>query len=373
MKPMNPGIESLQYGQGARIGLWALLLNVFCLTSHSATHYVSIIDSVYIPDQLAIGVGDTVIWTDNDNTEHTVTSTDDEGALFDSGVITPEDVYSFEFTAAGVYPYHCTIHGRSMGGVIVVAEATENHPPVTPGNVLPAHNADQQPVAVQLRGNAFSDPDPFDFHGASQWVLRHASNGVLAVDSGIVTGGSVTNYHPAGLLEGTTYDWQVRYRDGRGLWSDYSRATRFTTLVPVKAQGAGLRASYYNAIDFLSAPVVVTNAAIDFDWGDVRPHRRITAHAFAVRWEGALLPEFTRPYQIQLQYHGRARVWVNHELLVDEWSGCGFRQTRRGAVSLVAGQLAPVRVEYVADPAGAATILRWTAGTNLPLEVSTLR
>jgi hypothetical protein len=180
---------------------------------------------------------------------------------------------------------------------------------------------------------------------------------------------NLTNYSPAGLFEGTSYDWQVRYRDGRGMWSGYSTATRFTTLVAVSAQGSGLRASYYNFVDFVAPLVVTTNATVDFRWAHARPHRRITVDDFAVRWEGSLLPQFTQPYQIQFQYHGRARVWVNNQLLIDEWQGCGFRQTRRGAVSLVAGQLAPVRVEYAADPAGAQAVLRWTSGTNLPLQV----
>ena len=56
------------------------LLNMFCLKSRAATHHVTIMDAFYVPDQLAISVGDTVIWTNVDNTEHSVTSTEGEGA-----------------------------------------------------------------------------------------------------------------------------------------------------------------------------------------------------------------------------------------------------------------------------------------------------
>lgn len=352
-----------------RVVLLWLAVNLFSVFSQAATHHVSIVDALYIPDQLAVSVGDTVVWTNNDNTEHSVTSAADDGASFDSGVIPPEVSFSLKFEAGGAFDYYCTQHGRAMTGVIVVVEETENEPPLSPANVLPAHNAIDQPTAVQLNGGAFSDPDVVDFHGASQWVLRYASNNVVAVDSGTITSGNLTNYHPVGLSEGTTYSWQVRYRDGRGLWSEYSAATRFTTLVSVSAHGVGLRASYNNSAAFVAPLIVITNATIDFAWGSDRPHRRITADGFAVRWEGSLLPEFTRLYQIQLQFHGRARVWVKNELLIDEWMGCGFKRSRRGAVSLVAGQLAPVRVEYAADPAGAEAMLRWTSGTNLPLEV----
>jgi hypothetical protein len=207
-----------------------------------------------------------------------------------------------------------------------------------------------------------------DFHAASQWILRFANNNVVAVDSGAVTGSSLTNYSPAGLAEGVAYNWQVRYKDGRGAWSEYSTPTRFTTLVSFNEPGIGLKASYNNVIDFNSPLVVVTNATVNFNWGNVRPNRRITSDNFAVRWEGSLLPQFTASYQIQLEYRGLARVWVNNQLLIDEWSGCSFSQTRRGTISLVAGQLTAVRVEYSADPAGARAILRWTS-PGLPMEV----
>ena len=232
-------------------------------------------------------------------------------------------------------------------------------------NVLPANNAINQAVAVQLRSSVFSDPDN-DFHAASEWLVF--SNGVAIVDSGEVSGGSLTNYNPAGLSEGSTYDWQVRYKDGRGAWSDYSALTRFTTLVSVSQTGIGLRASYNNVADFNSPLVIETNAMVNFSWGKTRPNRRITADSFAVRWEGSILPQFTEQYAIQFQYRGQARVWVNDQLIIDEWSMCTFSQTRRGAISLVGGQLASIRVEYVADPAGATAILRW-ASPSLPIEV----
>ena len=39
---------------------------------------------------------------------HTVTS--DDGQTFDSGTIAPGGTFTFKFTVAGSYPYHCNIH-----------------------------------------------------------------------------------------------------------------------------------------------------------------------------------------------------------------------------------------------------------------------
>ena len=344
----------------------AISLIFLCLRSLAETNYVSIKDSTFIPDKLAILPGDTVTWTQDDSTEHTVTSPERH---FNSGTLASGDVFSFTFNDKGEFPYYCVFHGAAaMSGMISVAEPTANTPPQASSNVLPVNAAINQPLAVQLRAAAFADPDATDFHGASQWIVRYASNQVVAVDSGTVSGTSLTNYSPAGLIEETTYAWQVRYKDGRGGWSDYSSPTLFTTLVSFKVPGIGLRGSYHNTADFTNALVVATNATIDFDWGATRPHRRITADNFAVRWEGVVLPRFSELYQLEFEFRGRARVWVNHELVIDDWTASPFVLARRANVPMVAGQLMPLRIEYAADPAGALAILRWTS-PNVPMEV----
>jgi plastocyanin len=329
-------------------------------SAHAATNYIEILDATFNPDQLAIRVRDTVVWLQNDSAEHTVTSDD---GLFDSGTLFEDEFFSYTFEEAGRFPYYCDFHGfpgGGMSGVIQVFEPGENPAPATPGNIAPINGSAHQPLTVQLTAGPFADADPRDFHAASQWIVRRASDNQVVFDSGEDFASRTSLGVPEGKLAfGVKYAWQVRYRDGLGEWSDYSTATTFTTLVPTLANGVGLKASYHNVAGFTSPLAIATNATVAFDWGQNRPHRRITADAFAVRWEGSILPEFTEQYEIQFQYHGRARVWVNNQLLVDEWNGCSFSQTRRGSVALVGGQLAMVRVEYAADPQEAMAHLRW--------------
>ena len=360
----------------AGIGL-AILLTGWA--GRATTYDIVLTGSSFEPDQISIEVGDTVIWHNDSGLEHTTTSDD---GFWDSDVLEPGDTFSYTFTdkgphvdpdeGYGEFDFYCQFHGGAglhgmSGSVFVYDAASGNNPPATPVNVLPVNNAGNQPVAVQLRGSVFSDSDN-DFHAASEWLVYDANNNTVVVDSGEVTSGSLTNSSPAGLSEGTAYDWQVRYKDGRGAWSDYSAKTRFTTLTSVQQNGVGLRASYNNIVDFISPLVVQTNSTVDFNWGKTRPNRRITADNFAVQWEGSILPQFTEQYAIQFQYRGQARVWVNDQLLIDEWTGCSFNQTRRAWIPLVAGQLASIRVDYVADPGGALAVLRWTS-PSLPIEI----
>jgi len=65
---------------------------------------------------LEIRAGTTVVWTNNDGTPHTVTSTD---GLFDSGRMDEGGVFSQTFDAAGEYPYLCAYHPGMQGTIIV--------------------------------------------------------------------------------------------------------------------------------------------------------------------------------------------------------------------------------------------------------------
>ena len=356
----------------SRLARASLIVAFACVSSHAATYQISIEDYVFIPDQIIIGVGDTVEWVANAS-EHSVTSDD---GVFDSQTVWDAipifQSFSYTFSEPGSYRYFCVFHGgqngSGMSGTVYVSETFENSAPARPVNLSPIHGATNQPASARLQSSAFSDPDPGDFHAASQWVVRRVSNNQIVFDSGEDTANKTNRIVPNGWLSALTeYSWRVRHQDGRGAWSDYSLPTTFRTLQPVLENGIGLKASYYNFPNFTVPLAISTNATVSFDWGQARPHRRITADAFAIRWDGFLLPQFDERYEFQFQYRGLARVWVNNQLLIDEGASCSFTQTRRSSIVLAAGQLVALRVEYGADAAGAMAILRWTSPSQ-PLQ-----
>jgi len=75
----------------------------------------------FSPATITVKVGTTVTWTNNTSAPHTVTS--DDGTSFDSGSSNPiaasGGTYSFTFTKAGTYTYHCAIHPFMKATVIV--------------------------------------------------------------------------------------------------------------------------------------------------------------------------------------------------------------------------------------------------------------
>ena len=93
-------------------------------TSSGATMAVSITSNgsfAFSPATITIKVGTTVTWTNTTSAPHTVTS--DDGTTFDSGLNTPiganGGTYSFTFTKAGTFTYHCQIHPFMKATVIV--------------------------------------------------------------------------------------------------------------------------------------------------------------------------------------------------------------------------------------------------------------
>ncbi len=75
---------------------------------------VAISGFAFSPPELAVAKGATVTWANKDSVEHTITS-----GSFDSGPVKSGGSFSFTFTEAGTYDYHCTIH-PSMKGKITV-------------------------------------------------------------------------------------------------------------------------------------------------------------------------------------------------------------------------------------------------------------
>ena len=79
---------------------------------------------------LVISHGDVITWTNNDETGHTVTSISADktvGQIFDSGLISPGDSFSygFEDQKTGTYDYACTVHPWMNGAVIVQERPTK--------------------------------------------------------------------------------------------------------------------------------------------------------------------------------------------------------------------------------------------------------
>jgi amicyanin len=72
----------------------------------------------FSPSTLTVKVGTNVTWTNSSAAPHTVTSDAGAPASFD-GSLDPNGTFSFTFTKAGTYAYHCNIHPYMKATVVV--------------------------------------------------------------------------------------------------------------------------------------------------------------------------------------------------------------------------------------------------------------
>lgn len=84
----------------------------------SASDKVSIKNFAFSPANITITKGTTVTWTNNDTTVHTIVETDGKNGP-NSNSVNPGDSYTFTFSQAGTYKYHCSIHPEMTGTVTV--------------------------------------------------------------------------------------------------------------------------------------------------------------------------------------------------------------------------------------------------------------
>jgi plastocyanin len=115
--------------------IFALLLASFVAVARPSVRgaqvSVAIQDYSFTPATLTVPVGTTVLWTNEGQDTHTATS---DSGVWDSGAMAKGVKYSFTFTKAGAFAYHCTFHAGLMRATVVVTAAatpTATRPPPT--------------------------------------------------------------------------------------------------------------------------------------------------------------------------------------------------------------------------------------------------
>ena len=85
-----------------------------------STDQVKIANYAFSPATITVKVGTKVTWTNTDVVKHNV-AMDDNADGPSSQMLAKGDTYTYTFTKAGTYKYHCTPHPY-MKGTVVVAE-----------------------------------------------------------------------------------------------------------------------------------------------------------------------------------------------------------------------------------------------------------
>ena len=79
---------------------------------------VKIDNFTFNQQQITVKAGTTVLWTNNDDIPHTVTSSTQ---AFKSKALDTDDKFSFTFATPGTFKYFCALHPHMTGTIVVEA------------------------------------------------------------------------------------------------------------------------------------------------------------------------------------------------------------------------------------------------------------
>lgn len=137
-------------------------------------------------------------------------------------------------------------------------------------------------------------------------------------------------------------------------------------------QGTGLLGSYWSntsSSQFTTpgfntpATLVRTDSVVNFDWGNGSPDPSISSDTFVARWTGAVQPQFNETYTFYTTTDDGVRLWVNGQLIIDEWVDQGPTEWS-GTIALNAQQRYNIRMEYYENGGGATAMLSWSCPSS---------
>jgi fibronectin type 3 domain-containing protein len=188
----------------------------------------------------------------------------------------------------------------------------------------------------------------------ANFVVQRATNS--AFTTGLVTytiAKNSTSYNWGGLYAGHGYYFRVQAKNASGA-SAYSNVVSATT-----ANGTGLAGTFCDNVDFTGKTTLRKDATVNFNWGTGIPASGIAADSFSVRWMGQIQAIESGDYTFQIYSDEGVRLWINGQLVIDDWAGHAAKYDTSPSVTLTAGQKYDLKLEYF-DNTGAATIkLYW--------------
>lgn len=212
-------------------------------------------------------------------------------------------------------------------------------------------SADINPDNFSVRWTTTTDL-PAGTYRVSLWVddgVRMWVDDVLVVDQWVE--GTARNFITDINLVRGPHNVRVEYFEAEGL------ALARMNVVRVENYPEW-RTEYFDNIDLAGAPAVVRNEqSIDYDWGALSPVVGVPADNFSARWTRRVsLPAGT--YDFALTVTGGARMWLNGQLLIDDWQAGPSRVLTARSPILAQGEH-DLRVEYFKTVGNGGIRLRW--------------
>jgi hypothetical protein len=153
-----------------------------------------------------------------------------------------------------------------------------------------------------------------------------------------------------------------------------------TTFVAIPAAqlypaAQGLLGQYFTNAALTGNPALTRSEAVNYDWGAAAPAPGVPVDGFSVRWSGHVGVVADGNYTFQTTSDDGVRLWVNGNLVVDNWTTHGSTIDRSPVLALKAGFFYEITLEYFDNANGAVAKLGWVlpgASAAVPIPQSQL-
>ena len=131
----------------------------------------------------------------------------------------------------------------------------------------------------------------------------------------------------------------------------------FTTKLHTKH---GLHAQYFANPKLQGGPVLARiDPTVNFAWGFAGVNKRLTKN-YSVRWTGFLVPNETADYVVGFTGQDGYRVWIDNNLVVEDWTTHRPATTQMKEIHLEKGHAYPIKIEYFQTVRGSEARLTWS-------------
>jgi unsaturated chondroitin disaccharide hydrolase len=127
------------------------------------------------------------------------------------------------------------------------------------------------------------------------------------------------------------------------------------------AASAGLQGVYFDNSNFTGKTASRVDLQVNFNWSGA-PISGIGADTFSVRWTGKVTPQTSEKYTFYVNSNNGARLWVNHKLLIDNWTSHNTIENS-GSITLKTKTSYDIQLEFWDNTGGATAQLKWKTGT----------
>ncbi|UCG57695.1 MAG: hypothetical protein JSU70_22875, partial [Phycisphaerales bacterium] len=283
-----------------------------------------------------------------------------------------EQTWTVYWHAAGLTPattYYWRIDEIELEGTVVTGDVWSfTSAPLTALNPVPRD------------GMKWVDPDADVSWSAGLTAISH--DVYFGTDETAVANGDASvfignqgpeSYDPGPLAEDTTYYWRIDEKDASNTYE--GEVWSFTTS---GSPYAGVKAEYYHwtgaavppprSVAFGTLVLTRIEPEINHHWGGESPDPLDNFEQFAARWTAELEVAFSEPYTIWTLSDDGVRVWVDGELIIDDWNDHGDTWNSSQPIDLVAGQRYALVMEYFENAGGATAELNWES-PSIPRQV----